>query len=198
MKIGYIRVSTEFQSIDRQIDSLKMEGCERIFVDKMSGKNRNRPELQKMLDMLRKDDIVIVHELSRLGRSVKDLIEICEEIDKKNANLISLKEKEIDTTTATGKFMFIVIAAFVSFQRDIIVQQTNEGLKAARKRGRVGGRPKTSEDIINDALRMYDSKSFAISEICKRCNISKSTLYRYVNERNGKNNNQSKNTRKHQ
>lgn len=148
MKFGYIRVSTESQNIDRQVYSLKNEGCERIFVDKMSGKNKNRPELQKMLDMLRADDIVIVHELSRLGRSVKDLIEICEEIDSKKANLISLKEKEIDTTTAAGKFMFIVIAAFASFQRDIIVQQTNEGLKAARARGRVGGRPKVNEDNI--------------------------------------------------
>lgn len=195
MKFGYIRVSTESQNIDRQVDSLKNEGCERIFVDKMSGKNKERPELQKMLDMLRADDIVIVHELSRLGRSVKDLIEICEEIDGKKANLISLKEKEIDTTTAAGKFMFIVIAAFASFQRDIIVQQTNEGLKAARARGRVGGRPKVNEDTITYALKMYDSQSFSISEICKRCSISKSTLYRYINERKENQNTQAKNKR---
>ncbi len=183
MKIGYARVSTTEQSLNRQVDQLTAVGCERIYQEKVSGAKTDRPELARLLDALREGDVVIVTELSRLGRTVKGLVELVENIHQIGADIKSLKES-IDTTTPTGKMVFTVMAAVSEMERDLICERTAEGLKAARARGRKGGRPVIDQEKLNLALRMYDSKSCTIAEITKSTGISKATLYTYLNKRN--------------
>lgn len=180
MKIGYARVSTIAQNLDRQIDELKIEGCDRIMEEKESGGKKDRPVLNTMLDMLKEDDIVIVSELTRLSRSTKDLFDIVEKIGKAGASIKSLKEPWLDTTTPSGKLMFTLIAGVAQFERDIIRLRTNEGLKSARARGRMGGRPSTSQDKLKDAIILYESKKYTVKEICDKTHISASTLYRAI------------------
>ncbi|MCE5222278.1 MAG: recombinase family protein [Clostridium sp.] len=181
MKIGYARVSTEEQNLDRQIDILKQIGCDRIYEEKVSGIKKERPELNKMLDQIRTGDVIIISDLTRLSRSVKDLFSIVEQIEGKGANIKSLKESWVDTTTAQGKLMFTIFAGISQFERDLISQRTIEGLNAARARGKKGGRPKVNDKDIKLAIKMYTSKSYSISEIMKATGVSKTTLYRYIN-----------------
>ena len=141
MKIGYARVSTEEQSLNRQIDMLNEVGCEKIFEEKISGIKRERQELMKMLEQLRKGDLIIVADLTRLSRSVKELFQLVEQIEAKGANIKSLKESWMDTSTPQGKLMFTIFAGISQFERDLISQRTIEGLVAARARGKKGGRP---------------------------------------------------------
>lgn len=181
MKIGYARVSTEEQNLDRQLDILKQAGCDRIYEEKVSGIKKNRPELNKMLDQIRTGDVIIISDLTRLSRSVKDLFSLVEQIEEKGANIKSIKESWVDTTTAQGKLMFTIFAGISQFERDLISQRTIEGLNAARARGKKGGRPKTNEKEIKLAVKMYNSKNYSISEITKATGVSKTTLYRYIN-----------------
>lgn len=181
MKIGYARVSTDEQNLYRQIDILKTAGCEKIFEEKVTGLNKERPELMRLLDQLRKGDTVIFNDLTRLSRSVKDLFSLVEQIENLGANIKSLKENWIDTTTPQGKLIFTIFAGLSQFERDLISQRTKEGLTAALARGRKGGRPKMEEKSIILALKMYNSKTYSISEITKATGISKSTLYRNLN-----------------
>jgi len=183
MIIGYARVSTIDQNLDRQIDAMKENGAEKIFTEKVTGKKADRPELMKMMDHLRDGDVVVISELTRLSRSTKDLFVIVEQIQAKGANIKSLKETWLDTTTPHGKLMFTIFAGLSQFEADLTAQRTREGLAAARARGRVGGRPKVESDKSSMALKMYDSKDFSIDEICKSCHISKTTLYRLIKNR---------------
>lgn len=191
MKIGYARVSTDKQSLIRQTDQLTQAGCARIFMEKISGGSADRPELQKMLDMVRPGDTIVVSELSRLSRSVKDLFSLIETLHTLGADIRSLKESWADTTTPQGKLLFAIFAGVSEFERDLIRQRTKEGLAAARTRGHFGGRPKTAADKINLALRMYRSESadsyiYSIAEITKATGISKTTLYKYLHLAEGK------------
>jgi len=183
MIIGYARVSTIDQNLDRQLDALKENGAEKIFREKVTGKKSDRPELLRMMDQLRDGDIVIVAELTRLSRSTKDLFAIVEQIQAKGANIKSLKETWLDTTTPHGKLMFTIFAGLSQFEADLIAQRTREGLAAARARGRLGGRPKVTSDKSSMAVKMYDSKEFTVDEICNSCHIGKTTLYRLLNDR---------------
>lgn len=182
MKFGYARVSTKQQNLDRQIDWLKKQGCEEIFVEKESGTIANRPELMRMMDKLRDGDTVYFESFSRLGRSTKDLIDLVEKFRSKNINLVSSKEN-FDTSTPQGMLMLTLFQALAQFEREVIVERTKDGLAAARARGRSGGRPKSDKQQIEKALKMYDAKTFAIQDILDTCNISKTTLYKYVRER---------------
>ena len=181
VKIGYARVSTEEQNLDRQIDILKQIGCDRIYEEKVSGIKKERPELNKMLDQIRTGDVIIISDLTRLSRSVKDLFSLVEQIEGKGANIKSIKESWVDTTTAQGKLMFTIFAGISQFERDLISQRTIEGLNAARARGKKGGRPKVNDKDIKLAIKMYNSKNYSISEITKATAVSKTTLYRYIN-----------------
>lgn len=181
MKIGYARVSTEEQNLDRQLDILKQASCDRIYEEKVSGVKKDRTELNKMLDQIRTGDVIIISDLTRLSRSVKDLFSLVEQIEEKGANIKSIKESWVDTTTAQGKLMFTIFAGISQFERDLISQRTIEGLNAARARGKKGGRPKTNEKEIKLAVKMYNSKNYSISEITKATGVSKTTLYRYIN-----------------
>lgn len=179
MKIGYARVSKEEQNLDRQIDILLQNGCEKIFEEKVTGTVKDRIELLRLLDQLRPSDVVVFTELTRLSRSVKDLFSLVEQIEAKGANIKSLKENWLDTTSPQGKLMFTLFAGISQFERDLISQRTKEGLTSALARGRKGGRPKKDEKKIKQAIKMYNSKLHSISEITEASGISKSSLYRY-------------------
>ena len=148
MKLGYARVSTEEQNLERQLDALTNFGVEEILKEKMTGTKANRPELEKVKLKLRKGDTLVVESLSRLGRSSKDLLALIEEFSSKGIILVSLKEN-VDMTTPTGKLLVTVLSALCQFERDLTVQRTIEGLKAARARGRKGGRPKKDNKVID-------------------------------------------------
>lgn len=183
MNFGYARVSTGEQCLDRQIDLLKQNDCERIFHEKFTGSTKDRPELDKLIDMLREGDVIIVSELTRLSRSVKDLFDLIDLINQKKSNIRSIKEPWLNTTTPHGKLLFSIFAGISQFDRDLISQRTIEGLVSARARGRNGGRPKKPADEIKLALKMYDSRNYSISEITKATGISKTSLFRYLKRR---------------
>jgi len=182
MTVGYARVSTADQNLDRQIDALKSAEVEKLFTEKITGRKSDRPELLKMLDLIREGDVIVISELTRLSRSTKDLFEIVDKIKLKGADIRSLKETWLDTTTPHGALMMTIFAGLSQFEADLTAQRTREGLAAARVRGRVGGRPKTSSENIARALKMYDG-GFSVDDVCKSCGISKSTLYNFINER---------------
>ena len=172
-------MSTEAQILDRQLDMLNEYGVDKIYCEKMTGTKRDRPELEKMLDRLTAGDTVVIESLSRLGRSTKDLIELMELFNERQVNLVSLKEN-IDTTTAAGKLLFTLISAISQFERDCIVDRTREGLAAARARGRKGGRPPVDANVLDKAIRLYDSKEYTVSEIGELTGIKRATLYRHL------------------
>ena len=180
MKIGYARVSTQEQNLDRQLDNLRSAGCERIFNEKMTGTKSDRPELKNMLLTLRSGDILVIDSFSRLSRSTKDLLDLVEKLTAMGVHLVSLKEN-LDTTTATGKLMLTMLSALSQFERDLIAERTIDGLKAARSRGRCGGRPRVGTDRDRkQALAMYRSNAMSNREIAERFGISQSTLNRWI------------------
>lgn len=180
MFIGYARVSTAGQNLEGQCDSLLQAGCERIYSEKISGVKAQRPELERMLDALREGDTVVITELTRLGRSVKELFAIIEKVHEAGASIKSLREIWLDTTTPQGNLLFTIFAGLSQFERDLIRQRTKSGLEAARARGRKGGRPKSNQNQISLALKLYNSKLHTIKEITKLTGISRATLYRYI------------------
>lgn len=182
MIFGYARVSTEEQCLNRQIDALEQYGVDELLTEKMTGMKKDRPELSRLLDKLRAGDTVVVESLSRLGRSTKDLLELVEQFDKRGVVFISLKES-IDISTPTGKLLLTVLSALCQFERDLTVQRTNEGLKAARARGRKGGRPPKDHKTVEKALKLYDAQTHSVSEICEVCSISQGTLYNAIRRR---------------
>ena len=183
MKLGYARCSTLDQNLDWQIDALTKEGCDRIFQEKFTGTRKDRPELLRMMDMLREGDTVIICELTRLSRSVKDLFDLVEQVEKAGANIKSLKEPWLDTTTPQGRLLFTIFSGVSQFERELIRERTMEGLASARARGRMGGRPGKDKKIGEQALTLYDSKAYSVDEISKTTGISRATLYKYVNLR---------------
>jgi len=182
MLIGYARVSTAEQKIDMQVDALKKAGCEKIFSDIASGAKTERKQLIEALKHVRKGDVLVVWKLDRLGRSLKHLIHVVSELDDKGIGFKSIQEN-IDTTTNGGKLIFHIFGALAEFEREIIRERTKAGLTAARLRGRLGGRPKKMDKgKIEMAQTLYDKKTIPIKEICERLEISRGTLYRYVNK----------------
>ena len=184
MKIGYVRVSRDKQATALQEDAMKREGCERVFTDKMTGKRFDRKALLEMLDFARPGDVIVIWRLDRLGRSLKELIETVQQIEKRGIEFKSLKE-QIDTTTPTGRLMFYIIAALAEFERDIISERTQAGLDAARARGRKGGRPSAIKTIpaatIARAKELYNSKNMSVAEIMALTGFrNKNTFYKYV------------------
>lgn len=180
--VGYARVSTKGQLLDRQIAALEAAGCQRIFSDKKSGKNAEREELQKALDYLRPGDTLVVPSLDRLGRSIKDLIGIVGDLRAEGIGFRSLHES-LDTTTPGGRLVFHVFAALAEFIRELIVQGTHEGLAAARARGeRLGRPPAMTEEQIRHARAMLADPEASISSIAKLLGVSRMTIYKYVPE----------------
>ena len=176
---GYARVSTESQNLDRQLDVLKKYGVDKIYNEKMTGTKKDRPELSKLLDRMTDGDTVVIESLSRLGRSTKDLIELTELFQSRGVNLVSLKEA-IDTNTSTGKLLFTLMSAIAQFERDTIADRTRDGLRSARARGRVGGRPRINSDSVKKAVKLYNTKQYSVKEIEELTGVKKSTLYRSI------------------
>jgi DNA invertase Pin-like site-specific DNA recombinase len=184
MKIGYARVSTHEQNLDLQKDALKHAGCEKTYVDEVSGTVAKREGLEKAKEILRKGDVLVVWRLDRLGRSIRDLINWVEYLEDKKIGFQSLQES-IDTTTSGGKLVFHIFAALAEFERNLIRERTKAGLAAARARGRLGGRKKSlNTKQRKRAVEMYNRKNHTIQEICEMMGISKPTLYAYIRENN--------------
>ena len=182
MKIGYARVSTIDQNLDRQLDNLTAAGCERIYSEKMTGTKASRPEYTKMLEALRPGDVLVIDSFSRLSRSTKDLLDVVERLTNLGVYIVSLKEN-LDTTTATGKLMLTMLSALSQFERDLIAERTKDGLKAARARGRLGGRPKAGDDKTRAAaLAMYEANTLTNKQIAEQCKVSTATLSRWIAE----------------
>lgn len=183
MIFGYARVSTQEQNLDRQLDSLKIAGAEEIVQEKITGTKADRPELNRLLDKLRKGDVILIADLTRLSRSTKDLFNLVEQIEKKGANIKSLKESWLDTTTPQGKLMFTFMAGISQFERDLISQRTKEGLEAARARGKKGGRKPKLDAIKKKAIyELYQQKKTTVKDLCDMFNITKPTLYKIIEE----------------
>lgn len=184
MLFGYARVSSEQQSLNRQLDQLKKYGVDtkNIYNEKITGTKKDRPELLKLLGYARPGDVIVITDLTRLSRSTKDLISLSEQLKDKGIELVSLKET-IDTTTATGKMMFGMLSVLAQFERDQISERTKEGLNSARARGKVGGRPAVDKKSIDNALMLYDAGNISIKDICTMCSLSKNTLYNYIRAR---------------
>lgn len=187
MKIGYARVSTQDQNLDLQIQDLKQAGCEKIFEEKISSVKKERPALTELLSFARKDDVIVVWKLDRLGRSLKHLVSIVSDLQEKGIHLKSINDP-IDTTSSHGKFVFNLFASLAEFEKDLIRERTMAGLKAARARGRVGGKPKGLSDKAQAtacaAEALYKEQKLSVQEIANKLNISKTTLYAYLRYRN--------------
>jgi DNA invertase Pin-like site-specific DNA recombinase len=178
--IGYARVSTQDQTPQLQLDALKVAGCERSFVEKASGAQRDRPELQAALGYMRPGDTLVVWKLDRLARSLKQLIETVESLENKKMGFRSLTEN-IDTTTPGGRLTFHLFAALAEFERSIIKERTMAGLAAARSRGRRGGRPPSlnAKDLAA-AKALLSDPGITVEEVAKRLKVSPATLYRHL------------------
>lgn len=180
--VGYARVSTRDQKLDRQTAALNAAGCIRIFADKKSGRDAERGELRNALDYLRPGDILVVESLDRLGRSLQDLIAIVSGLRRQGVGLRSLKEA-IDTTTPGGRLVFHVFAALAEFIRELIVEGTLEGLDAARARGqRLGRPPAMTTEQVKHARALLAQPDASITSIARLLGVSRSTLYKYVPE----------------
>lgn len=183
MVFGYARVSTQEQNLDRQLDSLNVAGAEEIIQEKITGTKADRPELNRLLDKLRKGDVVLIADLTRLSRSTKDLFSLVEQIENKGANIKSLKESWLDTTTPQGKLMFTFMAGISQFERDLVSQRTKEGLEAARARGKTGGRkPKLDNNKKKVIYELYQQKKTTVKDLCAMFGITKPTLYKVIEQ----------------
>lgn len=184
MQIGYARVSSDDQNLDLQYDALKAAGCKKIFDDRVSGAHSQRPGLERLLDTVRDGDSVIVWRLDRLGRSMKDLLEVVAKLESNGVELSSLQEK-IDTSSSGGRLIFHIFAALAEFERNLIRERTFAGLTAAKTRGRTGGRPRSLDKKEQKLLvSLYEGGEHSIGEICEILRISKATLYNYLERAN--------------
>lgn len=182
IKIGYARVSTRGQNLERQIDALTAAGCRRIFADKKSGKNAMRPELKACHAFLAPGDTLVVPSLDRYGRSLQDLINMVADLRRRGVGFTSLHEN-IDTTSPGGRLVFHIFAALAEFIREMIVVGTLEGLEAARARGRVGGRPTVATaELIKAARDLLPDPERSITSIAKLLGVSPGTLYNHIPE----------------
>lgn len=181
MKIGYARVSTDGQTVDAQIDALKNAGCEKVFTEVASGAKKDRPVLKEIMEYLRSnsDDVLTVHRLDRVARSLPHLIEIMADLNERKIGFQSLTE-DINTSTPGGKLLFHIIGAISEFERDLIRERTQIGLKAARAKGRTGGRPRQMTDDKINAVRELLASGTPVKDAAAAVGVSVPTLYRWL------------------
>lgn len=182
MKLGYIRVSTLDQNIARQEVLMEELGVDKVFMDKMSGKNTNRVQLQEMMQFARSGDVVIVESISRFARNTKDLLNLIDQLVEKNVQFVSKKEA-IDTTTPTGRFMLTVFGAVSELEREYILQRQKEGIEIAKKNGKYKGRVRLDDSNFDSIYQLWISKQISGVEAMNRLGWSKSTFYRRVKEK---------------
>ncbi len=177
MNIAYIRVSTEEQNEARQREALEQHNIDKFFIEKASGKNTKRPELQKMLDWAREGDTIFIHDLSRIARSTKDLLELLDTLDAKKVALVSDKEN-IDTTTATGKLIVTVIGAINEFERANLLERQREGIAIAKREGKYKGRKNIVITDIGQYYERYMNREASKAELARELGVSRPTLDR--------------------
>ena len=182
MKIGYIRVSTQEQNTIRQEALMETLGVDEVYIDRMSGKNTNRPELQKMLEYVRRGDTVIVESISRFARNTRDLLELVEQLTAKGVEFVSKKEA-IDTTTPTGKFMLTVFGAVAELEREYILQRQREGIAIAKEQGKYKGRKPIVPPEFEQVTAKWRSGAITAAEAMRMLHMSKTTFYRKVKRR---------------
>lgn len=185
--IGYARVSTPDQLLDRQLDQLRQHGCERVFSEAASGKRgAHRPQWDACLAHVRHGDTLMVSELSRLGRNTGDLGRLLDDLEQRGVSL-KILNLGIDTTTATGRLIFSVVGSVAEMERELLVERTQSGLAAARARGRVGGRRRTFTTAQErEAQRLYELRQMTMDQIAKALGSSPSTVYRYLSPDGGR------------
>jgi DNA invertase Pin-like site-specific DNA recombinase len=178
--LGYARVSTDQQDHALQLDGLRQAGCDKVFVETASGTRTDRPELAKALEQARQGDVLLVWRLDRLARSLRHLIDIADDLNRRGVALKSITES-IDTTTPSGRFMFNILGALSSMEREIIVERTRAGLQAAAARGRCGGRPPALDKAkVRAAKAMLASGNMSAIEVAQQLGCAPSTLYRHL------------------
>lgn len=178
-RFGYARVSTDDQDMSLQLDALAQVGCDRTYSEKVSS-GKTRPQLAECLRTLRAGDVLTVWRLDRLGRSMSELVSIVNDLAGRGIAFESLTE-HIETSSAAGKLTFHLFSALAEFERNTIRERTRAGLKAARARGRIGGRKsKVTEKLKKELRALYDSRTFSVAELCERASISRSTFYTAV------------------
>jgi len=183
MIVGYARVSTEDQKLDLQKDALIKAGCEKIFEDHgFSGRNTNRPGFKEVIDFLQKGDVLVVWKLDRLGRGLKQLVNTIEDLGEKGIQFKSLTDN-IDTTTASGSLIFGIMAVLAQHERTIIVERTNAGLAAAKRRGILLGRKKKIGAERHDVIKLYEDGKKTIPEIAHILKVSRQTVYNELKRR---------------
>jgi DNA invertase Pin-like site-specific DNA recombinase len=179
MLIGYARVSTQDQILDLQIDALTKAGCQRIFDDKISGSRAERPGLNKALEMLRDGDTLVVWKLDRLGRSVKNLVDLVGELHEQGVQFKSITDA-IDTGTPSGRFFFHVMASLAEMERELTIERTRAGLEVARKLGRKGGRKRQMTDSKIESAKNLLASGIPPRDVAKNLGVSVPTLYRWI------------------
>lgn len=189
MIIGYARVSTNDQNLDMQIEAIKKYAAEKgepveIYSEKESGGKADRKELEHAIKAAQQGNTFVVYKLDRLARSTKQLYDVTDQLSKKGVHFVSLKDDNLDTTTAAGKAMFGMLAVFAEFERSIIQERTKSGLDAARRRGRKGGRPALKESTKRSIITLFE-QGHSASDIAKEYGIARSTVYKILNERKG-------------
>ncbi len=182
MKLGYARVSTTDQDLSLQQRQLKDVGCEKLFCEKISGARKKRPELEKLLGELRRDDVLVVTRLDRLARSTSELLRIAEAVEEKNAGLQSLVEPWADTTTPAGRMVLTVFAGIAEFERSLIVSRTEDGRRAAMARGVAFGRPPKLRPDQRNLARQLIGEGKSVSEVARTFNVHPATIYRCIDE----------------
>lgn len=181
-KIGYARVSTIDQNPQLQLDALAAEDCLKTYIDRATGTKADRPQWKACLADLRPGDTLVIWKVDRLGRNLRDLIEIVTGLEQRGVGVKSLTNGHLDTTTAQGKLVFGMFALMAEYEAALIAERTNAGLAAARARGRTGGRkPKMTPALVDKAQRMYDSRDFTMAEIAASCGgVTPMTIYRNI------------------
>lgn len=180
--IAYIRTSTEEQNEARQVAALNSFNIDKWFIEKVSGKNTNRPEFKNMMNYIREGDTIYIKDFSRLSRSTSDLLNIISELEKRKIGLISLKEN-LDTSTATGKLMLTMIAAINEFERTNLLERQKEGIKIAKEKGIYKGRKPIEKPLNwNDVYTQYQIKEVTAAEAMKKLNLRRNTFYKFVKE----------------
>lgn len=181
MKIGYIRVSTQEQNTIRQEVLMETLGVDEVYIDRMSGKNTNRPELQKMMEYVRRGDTVIVESINRFARNTRDLLELVEQLTAKGVEFVSKKEA-IDTTTPTGKFMLTVFGAVAELEREYILQRQREGIAIAKEQGKYTGRKPIQTPEFEQVTAKWRSGTITAVEAMRMLQMTKTTFYRKVKQ----------------
>ena len=179
MKIGYVRVSTKEQNTARQEELMKLMGADKVYIDKMSGKDMERPFLQEMMNFVREGDSVVVESISRFARNTKDLLELTERLSNKRVQFISQKEN-IDTDTPAGKFMLTIFGAVAELEREYIRQRQREGIEIAKQQKKYKGRPAKQLDTFDEIYQQWKSGNITATSASMQLNISRSTFYRKV------------------